>query len=833
MHRLSFLAVLALGLLSAVDGSTCSAKPLDSSLPTSVNAGWPAGMGRYCPQRWGIVAVDSSNSTDHPQEILALLYFTNDPALQYARRSWVPPRAVRRSWMPIRFPAFAADVGMAELVSLRLDKSSGAEVAVRDSGGLMRPSIYLAVTHSKTITGVISNRADSRVLKKEVADVIVAMKESAHLPRRRASKLHCDFLPPTAESLQSLAHLVIAGDQLASDAAGMSAVRQWLMEGGRLWIMLDQVDPATVELLLGDTFDCQVVDRVGLTRVELNRVDPKLVGSAESPAEFEEPVELVRVITANQNVLYSVNGWPAAFSRPVGSGYVLFTTLGPRGWIRTRTARDPRLINPTYPSDYIASDALGKLGGRFFPRSQAPILAPERFSPALSRQIGYRIVERNWIVAILGMFCLVLLLVGAWLRRGEQLEKMVWIGPALAAITAVFLIAIGTRSRHEVPSTVAMAQIAHIESGIEELRITGVTAIFNQNEYNREIGSKRGGVLLPDMTGLGGKTRRMTWTDLDAWHWENLSLPSGIRMATFRTKAESHQTIEARGSFGPTGFTGTIQAGPFTEVSDAIIAMPSHRNLAVNIDPDGGFSAGPDDVLAPGHFINRALLTDRQRHRAEMHRQSLDVGGPVSYPTRPMLLAWARPLDLGFVISEGAKQVGWALLPIPLKVDPVPADTEVVIPSTFVDFRQVAGLDERISSAYGNYRREWMVQRRASRIWLRFQIPKEVLPLTIKRATLKLKINAPSWSAHICGVSDMREVPLQTLSGPVGAFQVPIHEPKALTLDDDGGLLLGIVVDQDKGGDLAAADGTRNRGAPWNMESVQLEVSGVTLPPQD
>ena len=832
MHQPSFLAILALGLLPAVHGSTCSAQPKDDSPSIAVHAGGPAGVRRYCPRQWGIVAAESSNPTDRPQESLALVYFTDDPTLQYARRLWVPPHAFRRSWMPIRFPAYAADVAKTELTSLRLDKSSGEEVAARDSGGLMRPTRYLAVNHDTAITGIIANRTDSGATKKEVVDAIIAMKESAKLPRR-VCEVWGDFLPPTAESLQSLAHLVVVGDQLASDAAGMSAVRQWLMEGGRLWIMLDQVDPATVELLLGDSFDCRVVDRVGLTSVEVLPLDPDLIGTATSAAEFEQPVELVRVITANQNVVFTVNGWPAAFDRPVGNGHVLFTTLGPRGWIRTRTTGDPRFDKPLYPQDYIATLPLEDLGTRFFPRSRMPLSAAEKFLPALSKQIGYRIVGRGWIIATLGSFCLVLLLVGMWLRRAEQLERMVWIGPALAAIAAVFLVAIGARSRHEVPSTVAVAQIAHIESGIEELRITGVASIFNQNEYDQEIGSKGGGILLPDMTGLGGKTRRMTWTDLDTWHWENLSLPSGIRMATFRTKAKSDQPIEARGSFGPTGFTGTIHAGPFSELSDAIIAMPSHGNLAVKIDSEGGFSAAPDDLLAPGHFINGALLTDRQRRREEMYRQFLDAAGPVSYPTQPILLAWARPLDLGFVMSRGAKQVGWALLPIPLKVDPVPVGTEVVIPSAFVDFKQVAGLERHASSVYSNSLREWMLHRTAARVWLRFQMPKQVLPLAIKRVTLGLNINAPSWNTEVCGVSDMRQVALRTYSGPVGLFQIPIEDPQVLALDEEGGLLLGIIVSRAEGRDSSATGRASMRRVPWRIESVQLRVSGITLEPQD
>ena len=63
-----------------------------------------------------------------------------------------------------------------------------------------------------------------------------------------------------------------------------------------------------------------------------------------------------------------------------------------------------------------------------------------------------------------------------------------------------------------------------------------------------------------------------------------------------------------------------------------------------------------------------------------------------------------------------------------------------------------------------------------------------------------------------------------------------VHDPlyaKALVLDDGGGLLLGIIVDRNDGDESPVPGDTRKKGAPWKIESVQLEVSGVTLPPQD
>ena len=123
-----------------------------------------------------------------------------------------------------------------------------------------------------------------------------------------------DFLPPVAEGLGAIDQLVLCGDRPAEDAAGREAIRDWLRGGGRLWIMLDRVEPETVRLLLGEALCYQVVDRVGLTRIEMQHVVGRSTSPVDSPQDLDDPVEFLRIFESGGETVYAVNGWPAADS---------------------------------------------------------------------------------------------------------------------------------------------------------------------------------------------------------------------------------------------------------------------------------------------------------------------------------------------------------------------------------------------------------------------------------------------------------------------------------------------------------------------------------------
>ena len=282
--------------------------------------------------------------------------------------------------------------------------------------------------------------------------------------------------------------------------------------------------------------------------------------------------------------------------------------------------------------------------------------------------------------------------------------------------------------------------------------------------------------------------------------------------------------------FGPEGLTGTLDAGPFESLADAVIATPSHANLSVELEASGRLHAGADDVLAPGQFIAASVLSDEQRRRQAIYAQVLDGELPREFPDRPTLLAWARPLDMQFTFPDQTTRAGSALLTVPLEIERTPPGTRVVIPLPFLDYRSVRGPLREPSTAYSNATHEWIEARTPSEIYLRFQLPRQVLPIRLDRARLVVRINAPSRTVQLLGFAGQRWVSLATWNRPVGGSPLEITDPELLELDDRGGFLLGIAVAPDRSSD-AGTSLVPGLGSAWRIEAVELEVEGETLAP--
>src|SRR5262249_56754862 len=104
----------------------------------------------------------------------------------------------------------------------------------------------------------------------------------------------------------------------------------------------------------------------------------------------------------------------------------------------------------------------------------------------------------------------------------------------------------------------------------DEASIGGLLSVYRPSAGPAEMGAGRGGLFAMNLEGLEGQARRMIWDDLDVWHWENVSLPAGVRSASFR-HAVSPAGIAAVARFGPEGIEGKLSAGPFQDLSDALL----------------------------------------------------------------------------------------------------------------------------------------------------------------------------------------------------------------------------------------------------------------------
>lgn len=868
------------GLLWA---SLALAEEIPSGLGHSVAHVSPGGLSVYRAEKWGLLNLHLQNPTDTPLELLATTFFQGESALQYGRRVWVPPHSRLQTWHPLRLPRSATGQSLNTL-TLVMDARQEREVLLRGDHGYLQIDGNLRGTDEDSVTALIEGAADLplnpisrsalapgsdvrpdrepdasafRLVPDENlganAELVVTSRLEAQRTRRMASLLD-HSLPPSAEAFQALDHLVLADSRLTNDSAGLAATRRWLFGGGRLWVMLDQVDPSVLARLLGDEFVCEIIDRVGLTTVQL--ADPQAGGKVVSTQEYEQPVEFVRVAVSEVEVVYTVDSWPAAFWKTCGEGRLLVTTLGPRGWMRRRTANDansvpnprrqrfggestsPMLTNAIdelrAPTAFTTLPPMSTLAQDFFATRLPPLLPDELLGPLTQEYVGYAIPSRTLILGLLLGFSLLLLSLGAWLWRRNRLELLGAIGPGLALGISVILVLLGRQQRNAVPPTVASLQIVQPISGTDDVRIAGVAGLYAPDAGTATISAEQGGWLLPDSSGLDSTTRRMVWTDQDAWQWEHLPETAGIRRATFQATTEQPARLEAHATFGPEGLTGRVHLPREYRPTDAILATREGR-FGVELHDDGKLTALANNVLADDQFLAAGLLSDEQSRRRRLLQQLLANPLRRDYPEVPHLFLWTEPWDTGFRFGEQRRSMGSALLAVPLKLQRPAVGTEVRLASPLLPFRVTIGPDDSAPPAWWDAPRlQWIEKSQPTETWLRFQIPTVLLPIAVDRGRVTVRVKGPVGKVALAGyrLNTNAIVPLKTWSDPVGTLSLDITDPELLAVSADGGLLLHIAAGDKDRPELTQREATDNSiMSYWQIESLTLELHAKTIAP--
>ena len=235
--------------------------------PQLTGVGGAAGIGQYPPNQWATAGATVSNPTDKPVELLVNFRFDQTPSLEFATRVWVPPGCRRAIWLPIHTYWYKVDEGRPPRIGLRqqlIDDTGSPPAVLSEQDGL------LIAARDRIITGMLT---DSDETDDEAINAVLAARRAQDLSKRLAY-LNDTALPPFFSALQGLDGLVISKQTPVVDAAQLEALRQWVLAGGKLWIMLDQVDASFAEALLGDAWTIQVIDQVNLTNVQFAGAGP-------------------------------------------------------------------------------------------------------------------------------------------------------------------------------------------------------------------------------------------------------------------------------------------------------------------------------------------------------------------------------------------------------------------------------------------------------------------------------------------------------------------------------------------------------------------------------
>jgi hypothetical protein len=801
------------------------------------------GVNVYVPGKWGILNLEVTNPLKQPHELLSATYFEGQPTLQFGRRIWIPARSRLRTWQPVLAPALPREpTASFEFESLVLDAAAGTQVAARDDTGQILHSGILPAVVEIPITGFIDSLdRDVPGAESEAAyELVVTARLSQRLSTRLAGLRDRHYAPDDV-SLQSLHQLVVADSRALEDPAGLAAIRRWVHGGGRLWVMLDRVDPRFLERLLGDGFPGEVVDRVGLTSIRIEASAKEYSTTPPAEAELERPVDLVRVVTSDMEVAFTVNGWPAALWKPLGAGKVLVTTLGPRGWMRLRTAADARWAPPG--GKFVAQPPMAELAKFFLLPSGPPSTPLPIFESQAVEYIGYSIPPRWLISGLLAGVVGAIAGAGAWLLRRGGLAHLGWFGPGMALAVAAVLLIIGGLNRHAIPPTAALVDFTEAVSGTDDIHTRGAVALYNPESAPSSIATTRGGRLTPDMAGLEGSAKRLVWSDLEAWSWEHVTL-AGQRLGTFTQSATLPERIEARGAFGPDGLSGQFSIPGATAPGDALIATPYGR-MGVDLQAGGRFRAPAGNEFGPDQYLAAGLLSDEQdRRRRTYARLVPELFGGADLPTDPLLFVWTDRSQAAFEFGEGRGAAGGSLVAIPLSFDRPPVGAEVRVPSPFLPFRSVDQPDGTPSSPiWDHHQRQWLERSHPATAWLRFQLPKELLPVALSRLRAIIQVTGPVGRLEVLaqrragaeraaagpGGGSREAVSLYLWHDPVGTSRpIEITDPELLQLDREGGLLLGIA-----GGDPDRPEltGTKEVGGTrvsfWKIERLSLELTGI------
>jgi hypothetical protein len=782
----------------------------------------PAGGKQFLTNHDSVLGFRLTNPRATDLQARVLTFYQGETETQYGRDLWVPAHASIWSWFTLGPPAAVPKIGQVELKSIVRELSAGDQKLVRSGQDppLGSHLIPFEIRHQLTTLMLDSDISDGSQTptppeKLEAAehlrDLIHSMRHEVGMSPR-INSVRERFLPPIAEAYEGIDQFVLASDRLVADVDGQRGLRAWLENGGHLWIPLDWVEQGTVTTLLGDLLNLQIVDRTSLTsvRFEMGPGNPYLI--KPETREYEEPVPFVRVLAPQQQVYYTVEGWPAAFVTQVGKGRVLFTTLGARAWVRPRTKADPESRYqdlPTLPVGLVPTDFLAQ---EVLMNVDRPLLTPNDFRPYVSSQISYEVVSRASVLIVFGLLFLVLIAAFLILGKKQVLEHMGWLAPVLAGAAALAFFWLGERARSAVPPTVAVAQAIVAEPETGQAQASGLMAIYQPGfDKSEVIGARAGGDFTVDTSGLEGRVHSRLQTDVKRWHWDHLELPSGVRLAPFRYTAPLDDTIGTTLLFGPVGLEGRVQTGSLGALEDVLITTPGRHALPVDVSADGSLHAAGGDSLETGHLLMSGLLTDQQRARQTLYEKLLASPQPQYLATRSLLLGWIQPLDMHFSLVAEARTTGMALVAVPLRFERTPPGTRVIVPSTFVESQRV-GNDGRLApTAHESGTRQSMK--------IRFQVPASVLPVTLESARLTFRLLAPLREVSVTAFKDGQGVLLSRLSNPIGNERIEISDPQLLQVDKAGCLYINIEV-----GDLRGED--RN---VWRLEWASLEVRGRTL----
>ena len=752
-----------------------------------------AGLSAYRDGGWSVLRGTLENPGGQAEEPLLLVKQPGEVGRQFGVRAWVPAGARRQVYPPMLPSGHDADARSIEFESQLVTGDAG-----RETGSTASPSLVVHYPEGALIAVVRG------VDEQAGQDTVNALTDAGRGTYRTVGLGTEGLNAMDRQAAWGLLDVLVIGGAMELGPGQLEAARRWLVGGGRLWVMLGEAGAVgeAAGALAGPDWGLAVLGHTQLTDVPVGGL-----GAEGEPRD--DAVSMARVAWPGAEALRSVGGYPTALRRSVGLGEVLVTTVAPEGWTAEAGGAGPWLkelgwaVEPVRPS------------GRVVEAADQTVLSPavQSFGEA---EVGYEVLGRWAVVAVLAGFTVALLGVGVWAGKAGRPEWFAGAGLALAAVAAAALITMGLLRQTEADETLAQTQIVRHLPNQPYAEVQTLASVYRPPGADTDARLRSGGGL-PLLDGLGGEAGivRVVWADRDAWAFEVLRPAVGAVQNVGLTRvAMVDEPLRLRLTPTADGVEGEVLPETAGGVTDPLLVTPSGR-FAVTDTGDGRLTISPGPPLPAGVFTGGGLLSDLQVRRAGLLEALLD--GPAAVD-RPTLLAWTGGLPERLDLSDATQQRTAAITFIPVQWQRPPAGTSVTLPEAFLGFD--VSRKRRGGAVYDAANRTFVPNvTMAQTLWLRFELPGPLLPMTLAGARVTVDLNAPGRPVRILVERGDEAAGVAALDSIMGRRTVELSGDQLPTLDDGGGVLIGIDVQ-----DPLDPTGVPS---PWTLRGVSLSVTGT------
>jgi hypothetical protein len=697
--------------------------------------------------------------------------------VEFVQPIWLPARSDEIISLPVFCPFPRPGKKVTNYTAWLADGTSG-HIIARNNGSMFTPATRYATM--AVTDGNDQTTADLAVemRKQEGLSSVIAYTDGAHMP----------YVPSEYDGVYALfaaqRHMNLTGPQINS-------LRRWLISGGQLWIQAQRVNGSFGRRLLGSDW---TIAKVGQTRTATLRFSGP--GFGKSVLHLKRAIHCVYLLAPGYATLEKVNSWPAVLTRRIGLGRVYICAVNGRGLLN-KARKGGTVLWPIVRRFYS--------GGGL--RTPTPLLKDNAGS-----QIGYRISGRMIIGVVLVGLTMVLLLIAFALGRKDKLEQLAPAAIALAVVAGIILIINGKVNRGRVKLTLSSYQIASAAPDQHLLAVSGFASIFSPNAQAAELTTSSAFELNPKTSFAKQSNAQVTAQSDQKFRWRNMRLPSGAAIDIPFTSTHEDRLIKpVIGIFGPAGLQISGQESVLSGLKDAAIAAPRGA-LALAHGGAGERLAGNAEILPAGQYIQSSFMTRSQQRHNTIESRLFTAHGPAD----PMLLGWPNPISL-MHLTHNPVTANQTLLIIPLDMQPSPAGTHVELPWPYLPYRLVPGPGQHAPApVYNTRKHKWLNDLSSpAHIFVRFELPRQILPVKLTSVVLTVKLSAPGRPVSIRVPENGRWV---RIGGAINGGTMVLHLTPAESagVGPAGGWRCEIIV----GGNI-------DPSSTWHVTTIRLAAAGT------